>query len=206
MAGKKIVKLMVFDLDCTLWPFHVECSYSPPFKMNGDQVVDARGEFITKQIMIESISQNVSYNVVWCLSLFFVILILYQPSNHSLTGSKMSPYSEVLEVLEKWSKKCPIAAASRTHYAEGAEVLLNYFGFNKYITYKEIYPGCKLTHFNSLKKKSNVEFKDMLFFDDENRNIIDVKTLGVECKLIDEDIGVTKKIVDDTVAKRFPDT
>ena len=60
----------------------------------------------------------------------------------------MEPYPETLEVLEHWSKQCDIAVASRTSYPQGAESLLNLFGFDKFIKYREIYPGCKLTHFS----------------------------------------------------------
>ena len=33
----------------------------------------------------------------------------------------------------------------------------------------------------------------MLFFDDEERNIRDISTLGVTCVLIDEDVGLDYK-------------
>lgn len=115
----------------------------------------------------------------------------------------MKPYPDSLEVLEYWSKRCEIAVASRTSYPQGAESLLQLFGFDKYIKYKEIYPGCKLTHFSRLKQKSGFDYGDMLFFDDESRNIRDLKTVGVESVLIDSDVGVTKKLVQDIVDKKF---
>lgn len=115
----------------------------------------------------------------------------------------MQHYPEALEILEHWSKKCDIAVASRTSYPEGAESLLNLFGFDKYIKYREIYPGCKHTHFLSLKNKSTFEYSEMLFFDDEQRNIKDLRRLGVESVLIDSDVGVTKKLIEETVAKKF---
>lgn len=115
----------------------------------------------------------------------------------------MQPYPETLEVLEHWSKKCEIAVASRTSYPQGAESLLNLFGFDKFIKYKEIYPGCKVTHFSRLKQQSNFEYSEMLFFDDESRNIRDLRRIGVESVLIDPDVGVTKKLVEEAVAKKF---
>lgn len=117
----------------------------------------------------------------------------------------MEYYPETLEVLEHWSKKCDIAVASRTSYPQGAESLLNLFGFDKYIKYREIYPGCKQTHFLKLKESSKFEYSEMIFFDDEQRNIRDMRQVGVESVLIDPDIGVTKKIVADAVAKKFHD-
>lgn len=44
MAHSRWLRLMVFDLDCTLWPFHVDMfQYSPPFKRKNGQVVDKHG-------------------------------------------------------------------------------------------------------------------------------------------------------------------
>lgn len=122
-----------------------------------------------------------------------------------LKGQKMEPYPEALEVLEHWSKKCEIAVASRTSYPEGAESLLQLFGFDKYIKYKEIYPGNKQTHFSRLKARSNFAASEMLFFDDESRNIRDIRNFGVESVLVDPDVGVTKKLIADIVAKKFTD-
>ena len=122
-----------------------------------------------------------------------------------MIGSKMEPYPETLAALDYWSKKCEIAVASRTSYPQGAESLLKLFGMDKYIKYKEIYPGCKLTHFARLKERSGFQYSEMLFFDDEPRNIRDLKSVGVESVLIDSDIGVTRKLIEDVVSKKFHD-
>lgn len=115
----------------------------------------------------------------------------------------MEPYPESLEVLAHWSKKCEIAVASRTSYPEGAESLLKLFGFDKYIKYREIYPGNKQTHFSRLREQSTYSASEMLFFDDESRNIRDIRNFGVESVLVDSDVGVTKKLIEDIVAKKF---
>ena len=47
----------------------------------------------------------------------------------------------------------------------------------------------------SIRKASGVSYTDMLFFDDEERNIHDISTLGVTCVLIDEDDGLDYKIL-----------
>ena len=64
-------------------------------------------------------------------------------------GNKINYYSEVPEVLESLHKEgYKLGIASRTGEIDGANQLLELFDWNKYFTYKQIYPGCKITHFN----------------------------------------------------------
>eukprot|EP00798_Chlamydomonas_sp_ICE-L_P021435 gene21435-28400_t len=46
---------------------------------------------------------------------------------------------------------------------------------------QEIYPGSKLTHFKAIKNKTNIEFEDMVFYDNENWNIRECSKLGITC-------------------------
>ncbi|KAM6453110.1 magnesium-dependent phosphatase 1 [Liasis olivaceus] len=94
-------------------------------------------------------------------------------------------YPEVADVLQQLqSKGIPMAAASRTGEIRGATQLLDLLGLNSYFHYTEIYPGSKVTHFQRLSQQSGIPFHQMLFFDDENRNIRDVSELGVLCVLV----------------------
>ncbi|XP_027698891.1 magnesium-dependent phosphatase 1-like isoform X1 [Vombatus ursinus] len=91
-------------------------------------------------------------------------------------------YPEVPDVLERLhGLGVTMAAASRTGEIRGANQLLELFDLTKYFAYKEIYPGCKVTHFERLQQKSGIPYSEMIFFDDEKRNIIDVSKLGVTC-------------------------
>lgn len=109
-------------------------------------------------------------------------------------NKKVKHYGEVPRVLH-WlhSEGFTLAAVSRIGEVDGANQLLKLFDWDKYFTYKEIYPGCKIKHFERIKTKSGAEFNEMLFFDDEHRNKRDLDTIGVYTVMVED--GVTEKLV-----------
>lgn len=148
-------KLIVFDLDYTLWPFHVDTNVIRPFKKKGNKVVDSCG-------------QTVKY------------------------------FEDVPEILNQLHNEgYELGVASRTGEIQGAKQLLDLFEWNKYFKYKEIYPGCKVTHFSKIQKASGIDYKDMIFFDDEHRNIVDVGKLGVTCIYVRN--GLTHSVLQDAL-------
>jgi len=63
-------------------------------------------------------------------------------------GREIKHFPEVPALLQRLvAEGFEIAAASRTHEVDGAHQLLQLFGWEQYFSYKEIYPGCKITHF-----------------------------------------------------------
>lgn len=104
-------------------------------------------------------------------------------------------YPDVRSILDTLSRKeIPMAVASRTHSPDIARKLMNMFGIKDYFQYEEIYPGSKLQHFEALQNKSRVPYRDMFFFDDEQRNIQDVGSLGVQSVLVNS--GMSWSIFD----------
>lgn len=109
-------------------------------------------------------------------------------------GRWLRLFPETTEILTKLQNdKRIIAVASRTYTPENAEQLLQLFDIDKYVTLKEIYPGSKLVHLQNIQKKLNKPFADFVFFDDEDRNIKEVESLGIHCETVEN--GIDFKIV-----------
>nr|WP_321357309.1 magnesium-dependent phosphatase-1 [uncultured Draconibacterium sp.] len=97
------------------------------------------------------------------------------------SNSVIELYPDVIPVLEELKKNNrKIAAASRTFEPTWAQELLHLFDIDKYFDLKEIYPGSKTQHFSKIRKHLGLNYPDMVFFDDEHRNIHEVGKLGVE--------------------------
>lgn len=81
-----------------------------------------------------------------------------------------------------------VAWVSCTDEPEWAEVLLNAFklpcgaSLSSCIHSSQIYKANKADHFKRLKAEfSDIEYSEMLFFDNERSNIVNVGRLGVKC-------------------------
>lgn len=151
---KVLPKLIVFDLDQTLWPWGVDdFIFKPPYqkqKKNG------------KEVVVDS------------------------------CGRIMDPFKDTSIILATLhANNIDIAAASRSTYPAGANQLLDLFDWRKYFKYIEIFPGCKVNHFQRFKEQSGLMYEKMLFFDNEYRNIADVSKLGVTSILVDSSKGCT---------------
>lgn len=81
----------------------------------------------------------------------------------------------------------------RAHSAEEAKNLLRLFNLDQYFSYKEIYPGTKTTHINSICSQSGVGLSNVLFFDDHPLNISELTAINV-CSILVVD-GITMNVV-----------
>jgi len=83
---------------------------------------------------------------------------------------------------QKWSNT-KFAIASRTKSVDWAHDLISQFNLRHLFDYIEIYPGDKKAHFKSIRDKSGIPYKEMLFFDDNRDgrwgNCVPVSELGV---------------------------
>jgi hypothetical protein len=55
----------------------------------------------------------------------------------------------------------------------------------------QIFPDRKTKHFEAIRKASGVDFHDMIFFDNEFRNIADVSALGVCCVYVPDGLDLS---------------
>ncbi len=142
-------KLIVFDLDFTLWDAGgtwCDCT-NPPYKRVNGHVED-------------------SY------------------------GSKIRLYPDVINILsELKEQRFSMALASRTEAPSWAQQLLKLLEIEHYFIHKEIYPGSKIQHFRQLQKATGISYSDMIFFDDEMRNIREVGDLGVHAIYVEDGIN-----------------
>jgi magnesium-dependent phosphatase 1 len=133
-------KLMVFDLDYTLWPFWVDTHVTPPIKASSDHssAKDRFGETLAFYHEVPS--------------------VLHSLREHGVKVAAASRTSapdlgkEMLRLLH-----IPDGDGRKRKAIE-------------YFDHMEIYPGSKITHFNKIQKATGLRFEDMLFFDDEARN------------------------------------
>ncbi|MBN1500966.1 MAG: magnesium-dependent phosphatase-1 [Spirochaetes bacterium] len=132
-------KLVVFDLDFTLWNCGgtwCDCT-DPPYKIVNNQLQDR-------------------------------------------AGRRIFLYDGMLSLLKTLNQmNIKTATASRTEEPAWAKSILMMLEIYDFFQYHEIYPGSKIRHFESLKARSGVSYENMIFFDDEFRNIKEIQALGV---------------------------
>lgn len=95
-------------------------------------------------------------------------------------GRIVTLYDGVLDALDWCDDNGVIMAlASRTGEPSWARQLIAMLGISERFKFKEIFPSTKVVHFKNLQRDSGIAYEDMLFFDDEMRNIREVCDLGV---------------------------
>lgn len=147
-------KLIVFDLDFTVW-------YPEMYEMQGAPFTRCKETGIVTDCENEQVQMFDDMHEI--------LRLLH--TDEQFASTKVAVASRT--TYPKWAKRC----MELLHVEE-----LN-IPLDSIIDYETIYPRNKKTHFRELKDASGIDFHDMLFFDNERYNITDVKALGVTCVL-----------------------
>ncbi|KAM3431711.1 hypothetical protein NHJ13734_007167 [Beauveria thailandica] len=160
-------RLIVFDLDYTLWPYWVDTHVTPPLKANAAHTAatDRHGE-----------------DFAFYPDVPLILQLLPRVAASSSSSSSSTPIK--------------LGVASRTSAVGIARDLLKMLHLpavegqqkarragDAFDAGTEIYPGSKIRHFETLQKRTGIAYEDMLFFDDESRNM-ETEKLGVTMRLI----------------------
>ncbi|KAI9991936.1 hypothetical protein PInf_017316 [Phytophthora infestans] len=165
-----IPRLVVFDLDFTLWYPEMYELWGAPFKKNPTTgvVTDCKGEQVhffgavhtvlnTTEVAVASRTTEPKWAKT-CMRLMDVDI-----GGVSSKGDK----EEEDEETEENDKE----------EGEGVEKT----SLQSIVDYEAIYPRNKRVHFEQPKKDSGIPYGEMLFFDNEYGNVHDIQKLGVTC-------------------------
>ncbi|EJP63486.1 magnesium-dependent phosphatase-1 [Beauveria bassiana ARSEF 2860] len=159
-------RLIVFDLDYTLWPYWVDTHVTPPLKANAAHTAatDRYGEDF-------AFYQDVP------LILQLLPRVAGSASTTTTAPIKLGVASRTsaVGVARDLLKMLHLPAVEGQQKARRAG--------DAFDAGTEIYPGSKIRHFETLQKRTGIAYEDMLFFDDESRNM-ETEKLGVTMRLI----------------------
>ena len=166
-------RLVVFDLDYTLWPFWVDTHVTPPLKpsSNHDSCRDKWGENFAFYDEVPSL-----------------LCALRAKSIKVGVASRMSA-PELARELLRGILVGEHGAGEKEGKGKSRKAV-------EIFDQLEIYPGSKIAHMRKLNKGLGVDYQDILFFDDEARNR-NTEELGVTMYLVRD--GVTRNEFDNGV-------
>jgi magnesium-dependent phosphatase 1 len=182
-------RLIVLDLDYTLWPFYSDIHISTPIRPaagpNPASVTDRNGE---------------SFSLYPDAPHILHLLSSLPGGQIRLAVASKSPVGELCrEVLKtlRLPAGMPVGTAGSTVLAGsedgsgGKKGLSSEKGKKVLEVFEgglEIYEGTKLRHFEVISRRTGIPYEQMLFFDDERPNR-EVETLGVTMRLIDDGLS-----------------
>ncbi|KAF7507435.1 hypothetical protein GJ744_010494 [Endocarpon pusillum] len=196
-------RIIVFDLDYTLWPFWVDTHVTPPIKAkdSSTRVQDRWGESFAfypgvPNVLHAARERGITMSVASRteapeLAKDMLKQLVVTPPFNAMDDVDDDDNNNNPNPDEKKKKK-KNKSSSSSKPAKPLKAL-------DYFTHMQIFPGSKTTHFAKIqegtrKAGDEAAFADMLFFDDEARNRNVEVELGVTFWLVRD--GVTSEEVD----------
>ncbi|CAH8579342.1 unnamed protein product [Schistosoma intercalatum] len=193
----RLPKLIVFDLDFTLWPLWCDTHVYPPFIRKNNTVYDASERrvdvYSDAQVILRMIKESPKIKL-GCASRTSAVDVARQLLQ-ALNWSDLFDYTEIYPGSKTAHFKripceglsCDAVGCFPQCVSYPLPALLPDFFLHWDLV-------CSLPQFHEL---SGIDYADMLFFDDETRNIHEISKLGVQCHLVQH--GITLNLLEDAL-------
>ncbi|KAK3939019.1 acid phosphatase-domain-containing protein [Diplogelasinospora grovesii] len=181
-------RLIVLDLDYTLWPFWTDCHVSPPVKSLPGSSYSA---CVDRNLETFSFFRDVPA----------ILHYFHSTQRARLAVASKSPTPDVCRDLLKLlrvptpSHTAASTSDAATQQTNGGSTITGgketggggkgKKAIDLFDAGLEIYPRTKLRHFEAICRRTGIPYTEMLFFDDERPNY-EVETLGVTMRLVTE--------------------
>jgi magnesium-dependent phosphatase 1 len=163
------VQMIVYDLDATLWETEMYLIDGPPFSETAEPHVLLDRSKTKVEIMTGALESLQAFQ-----------------TDERWRGVKFGIASRT--DYPKWAREC----MSRLKVPIDDDDATSAVTLRSLVHFEQIFDDDKRNHFRALHNQSGVPFANMVFFDNEHRNIVSVSKLGVKCVFCPD--GMTRAV------------